>query len=57
MDHDLQFEKAKRSAVASITLRVHYRQELKNKLLEKGFEEEIADRALDRMEEVVSSSI
>lgn len=48
-----QLEKAKKSAAGSISLRVHHRHELKTKLLDKGYDEAIADQALDRMEEVV----
>ena len=41
------------SAAGSLSLRMHCREELKIKLITKGYDPDIAERALDRMEELV----
>lgn len=48
-----QLERAKLSAAGSLSLRLHCREELKTKLVTKGHNVDIAEQALDRMEELV----
>ena len=55
-DPEEEFIRAKLSAAGSLHLRMHCRQELKTKLLDKGHREEIVEQALDYMEELVKPS-
>ena len=44
------------SAAGSLGLKMHTRQQLREKLLSKEYAADVTERALDRMEELVSTS-
>jgi len=54
-DPEKEFERAKMSAMGSLGLKMHTRQQLRDKLLSKEYAEDVTERALDRMEELVSA--
>lgn len=51
-----EYERAKNSAIGSLSLRPHSRKELVDKLIDKGYSQKAIDRALDRLKEVVNLS-
>lgn len=48
-----EYERAKNSAIGSLSLRPHSRKELVDKLSDKGYNEKAISRALDRLQELV----
>ena len=50
------YERAKASATASLALRSQSRQQLFEKLTERGYDPRVVHRALDRLQDVVSIS-
>ena len=49
------YERAKASATASLALRSQSRQQLFEKLTDRGYDDRVVHRALDRLQEVVSA--
>lgn len=51
-DPEKEFERAKMSAMGSLSLKMHTRQQLRDKLRDKEYAADVTERALDRMEEL-----
>lgn len=51
-DPEKEFERAKLSAIGSLGLKMHTRQQLRDKLISKEYAPDVTERALDRVEEL-----
>jgi len=52
-DPEKEYERAKMSAIGSLSLKMHSRHQLREKLFSKEYAADIVEHALDRMEELV----